>query len=97
MLAARSLEPSWSLVRTWLDRDQLAYLRILLETGSLLRLGGELSDERIVFRHDRVRDQIRATGLRRLVEERSEHDALAEPAYAELWGLVLSQPSAKPG
>lgn len=96
MLAARSLEPSWSLVRTWLDRDQLAYLRILLETGSLLRLGGELSDERIVFRHDRVRDQIRATGLRRLVEERSEHDALAEPAYAELWGLVLSQPSPKP-
>lgn len=96
MLEARSLEPAWSRVRTLLDREQLAHLRILMETGSLLRMSGELSDERIVFRHDRVRDQIRATGLRRLLEERPDHDALADPAYSELWGLVLSDPTAKP-
>lgn len=95
MLEARSLEPSWSQLQTWLKQDQIACLRILLETGSILRLGGELTDERMVFRHDRVRDQIRATGLRRLVEECPDHDALADPAYAELWGVLLSEPSAK--
>lgn len=95
MLEARNLDPSWSRLRTWLDQDQIACLRILLQTGSILRLGGELTDERILFRHDRVRDQIRATGLRRLVEECPDHDVLTEPAYAELWGLVLSEPSAK--
>lgn len=96
MLDARSLEPSWSRIRSWLDRDQLDCLRLLLQTGALLRLGDVPTDERLVFRHDRVRDQIRATGLRRLVETRPDHHALTEPAYAELWGLVLSEPTARP-
>ena len=96
MLTTRSLEPGWVQVRTWLDRDQLACLRLLLKTGALLRLGDEPTDERLVFRHDRVRDHIRATGLRRLVQAGGDHDALIEPGYAELWGVILSEPAANP-
>jgi hypothetical protein len=92
MLQARSLEPGWRDVRTLVDGEQANWLVRLLDAGTLLRFGGEGCDERIVFRHDRVRDQIRASGLRRLLERDSNDEVLSEPAYAELWGLLLADP-----
>jgi hypothetical protein len=92
MLKARILEPKWRDVRAWIEREDAVYLQRLLDAGSLLRLGGEAADERIVFRHDRVRDQIRAAGLRSLLHSGDEEEVLGEPHYGELWGLVLSDP-----
>ena len=97
MLQARSLEPSWHEVRSWVDGDAASGLLRLLHTGVLLRLGGEGAEERVMFRHDRVRDQIRASGLRRLLVTDREHEVLRDPAYAELWGELLCDPDAPAG
>lgn len=90
MLQARSLEPIWRDVRSWVGVEKARWVLRLLDAGVLMRLSGDGADERVVFRHDRVRDQIRAFGLRRLLEDDPSSEVLKEPAYAELWGQVLS-------
>lgn len=96
MLRERRLEPSWREARSWLSQTATDALRRLAADGSILRLGGDGGQEQIVFRHDRVRDQIRTTGLFRALElsDRDPDGVLAEPAYAELWGGVLADPRA---
>lgn len=96
MLRDRRLEPSWGDVRRWLRGEQADLLRRLADSGSIVRLGGD--SEHIVFRHDRVRDQVRGSGLRRiLADEFDATDILTEPAYAELWGGALADPASPDG
>lgn len=90
MVEKRSIAPSWEQIKEWhtSNPDHLAGLRRLLDQGRVVRLDTE---ERLSFRHDRVRDQLLVRAIVRLVEgDRFTPDLWSEPFYSGLIGAALS-------
>lgn len=90
MVAERNIAPSWDEIRTWhaAGTDCLAGLRRLLDQGRILRLG---ADERLTYRHDRVRDHLLVHGIVRLIDRgRFSPDLWSDPYYAGLIGVALT-------
>lgn len=92
MLRHRVLAPLWSEARCWLSAEHQTHVRQLAQSGAILRLTTEDRRETLAFRHDRVRDEIRALGLRSVLLS-GDQDIADDPAYAELWGLILADPA----
>lgn len=89
MVETRSLFPSWGDIKTWfaLDPDGLAAARQLINQGRVVRLG---TDDRLAYRHDRVRDHLLAKAVERLIEtDRFRPDLWEDPFYAEPIGTAL--------
>ena len=92
MLANRQIELSWREVSSWagLRGEPLRLLSRLAHDGELIRLTGTSDDQRLSFRHDRVRDWLLADAAAEL--ERQDllvEEVLAEPYFAEVMGAVL--------
>lgn len=92
MIRELLLAPSWAAVRGQLNGEQVELIRQLILGGAVLRLTPDGDREILTFRHDRVRDEIRALGLRRVLAS-TDKSVAADPAYGEVWGLILSDPS----
>ena len=90
MLREKILDPSWSdIVRSPETRDHLQPLRALVHQRRVVRLSGSSDNEKIAFRHDRVRSWLlarSATGLFR--DPLTSTDILSEPCFAEVLGLA---------
>jgi len=89
MVETRSLFPSWGDIKTWFasDSDGLAAARQLINQGRVVRLG---TDDRLTYRHDRVRDHLLAKAVERLIEtDRFRPDLWDDPFYAEPIGTAL--------
>lgn len=93
MLGKRQIDLIWHEVRGWTGL-QAEHLRLLSQLahhpGELLRFAGLSDDQRLLFRHDRVRDWLLAD----TAAELDRRDLLAaevieEPYYAEVIGTVL--------
>ncbi|MES2221668.1 MAG: hypothetical protein V4587_11960, partial [Acidobacteriota bacterium] len=93
MLQNRELTPSWQAVRSRLGgSDTLVTLRHLIHHGEIIRLSGTPTDERLVFRHDRIRDALFADSLAVMIRTANFTDELlAEPYFAEITGAALLQ------
>jgi hypothetical protein len=92
MLAKRQIELNWREVSSWerLQGEPLRLLGRLAHHGELIRLMGSSDDQRLLFRHDRVRDWLLADAAveldrRNLLEEQ----VVAEPYFAEVMGAVI--------
>jgi len=92
MLANRQIELSWREVSSsaGLQGEPLRLLGRLTHSGELIRLSGPSDYQRLSFRHDRVRDWLLADAAAELDRrDRLVEDAVAEPYFAEVMGIVL--------
>jgi len=92
LLLHRELNPSWSAVLDWLagQNDVHGMLRHLLHHGVVIHPAGTASDERLAFRHDRVRDALFADALASMVQNANlDVGLIAEPYFAEVIGATL--------
>jgi hypothetical protein len=92
MLANRRIELRWRDISDWpeLKEKTLHLLGRLTHHGELIRLMGSSDDQRLLFRHDRVRDWLLADAAADL--ERQDllaEQVIAEPYFAEVMGTVL--------
>ncbi|WP_217590664.1 hypothetical protein [Burkholderia sp. GbtcB21] len=93
MLLNRQLEPGWL---TLLARPELiehaTALRHLVHQGSVIRLAGPSTDEKLAFRHDRVREWLLAQAAFDLLHSNAMPDEIVgEPYFAELFGLAITR------
>lgn len=99
MLVNRKIELHWGEVKAWegLEKDALHLLARLANHGELIRYTGSSADQRLLFRHDRVRDWLLADAAAEL-ERRGllAEDIVAEPYFAEVMGTVLVWGYSKP-
>nr|MDU9047112.1 hypothetical protein [Candidatus Electrothrix aestuarii] len=94
MLARRQIELRWQEVN--LQSESLRLLSRLAHQGELMRLTGASDDQRLAFRHDRVRDWLLADAAADLDRQNLlADDVLAEPYFAEVMGAVLAAGQAK--
>ncbi len=95
IVEARTIYPKWGQIRNWLatDSDTLAAIRRLIDQGRIIYLGAStnISNERLAYRHDRVRDYLLTQAMTRLIEgDRLILELWADPFYAEVIGGALS-------
>jgi hypothetical protein len=92
MLLQRNMEPSWIELIEWPQiKDQIPALRHILHKGEVVRLTGLSADEKLKFRHDRVREWLLAQAAFGLVRNNAiPKEIIAEPYFAEIFGLSLT-------
>ena len=79
-------------VTTWFKNtpDITKMLRHIIQFGEVVRIVGSTSNERLEFRHDRVRDWLHVDAVADLLRRNAMSDeVLAEPYYAEIIGAAL--------
>lgn len=99
MLANRQLELSWREVSGWVavQGEPLRLLGRLAYHGELIRFAGPSDDQRLLFRHDRVRDWLLADAAAELDQrDLLAEQVVAEPYFAEVMGAVLVWGRPKP-
>jgi hypothetical protein len=92
MMAHRQVELSWREARSWreLQGEPAQRLGILAHRGELIRLTGSSDNQRLSFRHDRVRDWLLADAAAELDrQDLLPDEVVAEPFFAEVMGAVL--------
>lgn len=99
MLANRRIEVYWREVSGWagVQGEPLRLLGRLAHHGELIRLMGPSDDQRLSFRHDRVRDWLLADAAAELDQrDLLAEQVVAEPFFAEVMGAVLVWGRPKP-
>jgi hypothetical protein len=92
LIGARTIYPEWCEIRDWFSRDNdtLAAIRRLVDQGRIIHLRVGSGDERLMYRHDRLRDQLLTQAIARLIKSgRFTQELWAEPFYAGLIGAAL--------
>lgn len=92
LLAERELRPTWSQAASWMGDllGELPRLRRLVDQREVIRLESSAQGQRLVFRHDRVRDHLLARTFHRSMTVGEVPGALlADPYYAEVLGQAL--------
>lgn len=97
MLLRRQFELNWSEVQSWFSaRKELSSLLVRIASKrELLRLEGASTAQRLIFRHDRVREWLLAEGIIDLHRiGRLSDDIVVEPYFAEVLGAALAHSDA---
>ena len=92
MLERCCLDPAMTEVVAWFDQmpTTVEMLRHVLHFGEIVRVTEPASDERLTFRHDRVRDWILADAAADLMRRNAMPvTVLEEPYFAEIIGAAL--------
>ena len=99
VLAHRQIDPHWLNVSDWIDvqGEPLRLISHIAHAGELICLMGPTENQRLVFRHDRVRDWLLADAAAELERRNALPTCIvAEPYYAEVIGTVLVSSSLGP-
>ena len=99
MFAHRQIDPHWLNVSDWEDVQgtPLRLISRITHAGELICLMGPTENQRLVFRHDRVRDWLLADAAAELERRNALTTCIvAEPYYAEVIGIVLVSSSLEP-
>ncbi len=99
MLAHRQIDPQWHNISEWANiRDKpLRLIGRIAHDGELIRLTDSTVNQRLIFRHDRVREWLLAEAAAELESRNALPTRLvAEPYYAEVIGAVLVSSSPGP-
>lgn len=94
MLFRREIDPLWGAVTEWIGprSESLAMLRHLVLDGQFMRLSGPAADQRLAFRHDRVRDQLFTWAAADIIRESNcGAPVLSDPYFAEIIGRALAR------
>ena len=93
LLEEKQLEPVFTDVVDWMGDQPGAVERLREIVGSreVARLEGPVERERIVFRHDRVRDHVLADAVEHAFRESELNPSvLSDPYFAEVIGIALA-------
>jgi len=93
MLSHRTLNPSWSDILSWFGTSNAitSILRHLTTQGEILRLPVGTGNDRIAFRHDRVRDVLLASAFAiRISDGKPDDELLHDPFFAEILGSIAA-------
>ena len=99
MLAHRQIDPQWLNVSEWVNiqGEPLRLIGRIANRGELIHLTDSTVNQRLEFRHDRVRDWLLADAAAELERRNALPDCIvAEPYYAEVIGTVLVSSSPGP-
>lgn len=99
MLANRQIELRWHEVRGWrkLQSEPLRLISRLAHHGELIRFTGLSDGQRLIFRHDRVRDWLLADAATELDrQDLLAEQVVAEPYFAEVMGMAIVWGHPKP-
>ena len=99
MLSHRQIDPYWLNISDWADvqGEPLRLISRIAHDGELIRLTDSTVNQRLVFRHDRVRDWLLADAAAELERRNALPTCIiAEPYYAEVIGAVLVSSSLGP-
>jgi hypothetical protein len=86
-LRRRKLEARWEEIEAWpelndSDRELLGHI---LQAGDVIRLAGPLAEQRVNYRHDRVRDWLLEDAASEMAKRNTlPDDTVADPYYAEI-------------
>ena len=100
MLAHRQINPLWLDVTAWtvVQGEPLRLIGCIAHKGELIRLMGSTAEQRLVFRHDRVREWILADSASELERRNAmPDDVISDPYFAEVIGAVFVWSQPKPG
>lgn len=92
MILNRQINLAWHEVHSWsrLHAEPLRLISRLAHQGELIRFTGPSDDQRISFRHDRVRDWLLADAIAELDRcNLLTEEVVAEPYFAEVMGAAL--------
>jgi len=98
MLINRQINLSYSLINSWasLQGDPVRLINRLAQKGELIRFSGSSDDQKLLFRHDRVRDWLLTDALHaRPYNETLANEIVADPFYAEIIGSLLTLENCK--
>ena len=94
LLERRCLNPTMTDAVSWFSdmRETAIILRHIAYFGEIIRVIGPVSDERLLFRHDRVRDWLCADAAADLMRrDVMPETVLTDPYFAEIIGAALVQ------
>jgi len=96
MLLNRQIEPGSIELFAWPAlAGHASALRHLVYRGDIIRLAGPSADEKLAFRHDRVREWLLARAASDLIQANAmPSDIAAEPYFAEIFALALTRQDA---
>lgn len=101
MLSRRQIRPSWSNITEWFavsGDETLPMLRHLIAHQEIVRLDPWLGTEELLFRHDRIRDEVLVKAVSRmLLSAEMPEELWSEPFFAEVLGRVLAREEAPDG
>jgi len=100
MLRHQTLEPAWREISAWpsLHGDPLRRIADIATRGELAQLTGPSGDQRLIFRHDRVRDFILSAAAAESIRAASfPNEVFRDPFFAEIIGAALLQNGAPLG
>ncbi len=92
MLELPCFDLSMTAVVSWFSDTQevVKILRHIAHFGEIIRISGPSTDERLSFRHDRVRDWLLADAVADLMSREAIPDAMVkDPFFAEIFGTSL--------
>jgi hypothetical protein len=95
MLEMRQLALAWREILTWntLEGAPLRAIAAVANRGELLRLTGTSSDQRLSFRHDRVRDWLLSDAAADMDDQgRLSDEVLQDPYFADVIGAIPGIP-----
>ena len=99
MLYHRQIDPQWLNITEWakVQGEPLRLIRHIAHDCELIRITDSTVNQRLEFRHDRVRDWLLADAAAELERRNVLPDCIvAEPYYAEVIGTVLISSSPEP-
>ena len=94
MLMRRQLKPTFSDVLNWIVETApiAAIFRELARHREVVRLEETTENQRIAFRHDRVRDHLLADAIRdAIIRDALPSEVTSEPYFAEFMGMAIAR------
>src|SRR5208282_5140470 len=94
VLQHHALDPLWGEVRHWsgIDAEDFHRLNHLTQEGNLLHLSGTSGEQRVGYRHDRVRDWLLIDAADQLaVAGMLPSAVVGEPYFAEVIGGLVAR------
>ena len=94
MLKRRRLNPRFDEIQEWLvgERHVVPILRTMVQARDVVRLVGPVEEQRVEFRHDRVRDHVLADTIAYMSSHGSlPTRVLAEPYFAAIIGMAIAR------
>jgi hypothetical protein len=100
LLLKRDLSPAWSDLRTFpqLTGESLQLISRMVHRGEVATLTGPFTDQRLGFRHDRIREWICVDAAVDLLKRDAlPEEIIDDPFFAEILGLVALSPDTPAG
>lgn len=94
MLTRRQLSLSWVDICRWeISKYHMGLLACIAKRGEIIRLVGSPNDQRMLFRHDRVRNYLLSNAVAELHRDGAlQDDIISDPYYAEIIGEAIISP-----